>query len=512
MPAELELRRAVALAPRGGAAGRRADVVLLPASEASAALAFARARELVGERRGGITLAGAERSLEAHFLPQSGAGPNAVVSSKRLRGRVEVLGTSPSEDGAMLRVRALAGTSFGELCRAVQATGAEFMPFSAPTAEAISLGGALAVNAHARASSTHGGLFAKHVRSFRLVDPSGRVHECRSDADGELERELYRSVPGALGSLGLVTELELELRPVSPRAEVVVEVLERSVGDPAPAVRSYLARVADERRDGFRRWSEGLGLVFLGVPGRGACVVLGRRLGGRVEPRRSTLPLFRESAESNLFVQAFSHRYPGIARSLAAQLLRPGRSFRAPYYRWTFFQTSYDECAARVERRKPVHFELFGLGDGFGLVHQAWVVASSALAAFVALAAEVFARPEYEPVADALELLDALPLPAPTTPLEPSRCVGGDAHVVTANVAVRTPSERELAVALCRELSERAHEGGLPVVVQLNKQHHVAEAVLRTMHRAALDDLERVRARVDGDGVLGSETLQRLGI
>jgi FAD/FMN-containing dehydrogenase len=511
MPAELELRRSVALTPRGGTTPSRADFQLLPASPESAVEAFTRARELTRGRRLALTLAGAERSFESHFLPRGDADPSVVVSSKRLRGRVELLGKTTGADGDVLRVSALAGTSFGELCQTVHATGAEFMPFSCPTAEAISLGGALAVNTHGRTSSTYGGLFAEHVTAFRLVDPNGRVHDCRADADTELERTLFRTVPGALGALGLVTDMELELRAVSPRAEVVVEVLEARDGDPLPTVRSYLERVGDNAKQAFRPWSEGLSLVFFGAPARGTSIVMGRRRGGRVERRRSTLPLFRESSESNLYAQAFSHRFPLIARALAARLLRPGRSFRAPYYRWAFFQSSYDECAARLERRKPLLLEALGFEGTLGLVHQGWVVASAGLEAFVLLAAELLELPEYAPVVAGLEFFDVIALPRPTTPLEPSHAVGGDAHVSTLSIAVHEPSERELAEAFCRELSERAYARALPVVVQLNKQHHVAPAVLRTMHRSALEELARVKARVDPDGVLGSRTLERLG-
>ena len=511
MSAELELRRSVALTPRGGTAVSHADFQLLPASTPSAAEAFAKARELTRGRRLAVTLAGAERSFESHFLPRGDAAPSVVVSSKRLRGRVELLGRRAGADGEVLRVRALAGTSFGELCQTVHATGAEFMPFSCPTAEAISLGGALAVNTHGRTSSTYGGLFAEHVTAFRLVDPSGRVHDCRPDADNELERVLFRTVPGALGALGLVTDMELELRAVSPSAEVVVEGLEARDGDPLPTVRSYLGRVSDNAGAAFRPWSEGLSLVFFGAPARGTSVVLGRRLGGHVERRRATLPLFRESSESNLYAQAFSHRFPVVARALAARLLRPGRSFRAPYYRWAFFQSSYDECAARLERRKPLLLEALGFESTLGLVHQGWVVGGSGLEAFVTLAAELLEQPEYAPVVAGLEFFDVIALPRPTTPLEPSHAVGGDAHVSTLSIAVHEPSERELAEAFCRELSERAHAGALPVVVQLNKQHHVAPAVLRTMHRGVLEELARVKDLVDPDGVLGSRTLERLG-
>jgi hypothetical protein len=510
--ADLELRRDVRLTPRGGSSHGVARFVLLPASANGAATALERAAEL-GATPGSVALGGAERSFEAHFVPRSDVASGIVVSTKRLRGGVELLGTQRDAGGeTVLRVRALAGTSFGELCRAVHGRNAEFMPFASPTAEAISLGGALAVNVHARTSSTHGGLFAERVRAFRLVAPNGATYDCRADATSELECELFRAVPGALGALGLVTELELELRGVSPNAEVVVEVLEARESDPLPVVRSYVERVNANRSDGFRPWSEGIGLVFFGSPSRGASVVVGRRLGGRLEPSRSTLPLFRESRAANVVVQAFSHRFPAVARALAGRLLRPGKSFRARYYPWTFFQSSHDECALTLARRKPLFFDALGLDSELGLVHQAWVVGTSGLAEFVALVSETFERAEYQTVVDALEFFDVLPLPGARSPFDACALVGGDGHVATLSLAVRDRDGRVLAEAWCRHVSEAARERGLPVVVQLNKQHHVSPETLRAPYRRVLDELRRLRTAVDPDRLLGSRTLERLGL
>ena len=512
MRSELKVRRAVRLAPRGGSKTGSADVCFFPESSAQAAEAFARARDLTPGRTPSVTLAGAERSFESHFLPPSKAMPSVVVSSKRLRGGITLLGEAPTASGERaLRVRALGGTSFAELLRAVHATGAQFMPFSCPTADAISLGGALAVNTHSRSSCTYGGLFAEHVRRFVLVGPDGKQYDCAPGAESDLERELFRFVPGSLGALGLVTEMELELCAVSPSAEVIVEVLETHEGEPSAAVKGYLERVRDNQRDGFRRWLEGLNLVFFGTPGRGSSVVIGRRRGGPSEVKRATLPLFRESSELNLFVQAFSHRFPGVAQELARRTLRPGRSFRAPYYRWAFFQSSYDECAARLERGRPLLWEALGLDPDLGVVHQGWVVSSTGLPRFIHLAAQLFALPEYEPLASALEFFDVLPLPPARRPLDANRAVG-DAHVCTLSFAVRHAATRELAAAFCRELSERAFRLNLHLVVQLNKQHHVAPALLRRMHRFGIDGLTGIKSRVDPEDVLGSRTLERLGL
>jgi FAD/FMN-containing dehydrogenase len=515
---ELEVRRGVTLAPRGGARRGAADHYLLPRTAAEAARAVLHARELSPPGApGGLTLAGAERSFEGHFVPGAAAAPRVVLSSKKLRGDVRVLGATTTRRGEpAVAVRALAGTSFGELVRAVRHAGFDAMPFSCPSAEAISLGGALAVNTHGRTSATYGGLFAEHVRRFTLLGADGRAYDCRADAESELERRLFRYVPGALGALGCVTELELELAHVARETRVVTEVLDRRRADPVASVASYLDRIEHDAR--AHTFSEGFGLVFFGAPGRGPGVVLGRRRAAGSEPKGGTLPLFRENRALNLLVHGLYHRFPGVTRELAARLLAPGKSFSAPYERWAFFLSSYDEAALRLERRAAG--ARAGKTRGLGLVHQGWVVTSGALPAFVALASELFAQPEFEPVTGALEYLDLLPLPAPATPLDPSRAArreppssaADSTHVVSLSVAVREPALRERAEALCRSLSARAFERKLEAVVQLNKQHHVEPAVLRAMYRTPLAELAALKSEVDPDALIGSRSLERLGV
>ncbi|HEV8547992.1 MAG TPA: hypothetical protein VGQ57_03170 [Polyangiaceae bacterium] len=517
--AELEVRRGVELATRGGSARATADYYLLPRSETEAALALAEARRRVpAGATAALTFAGAERSFEAHFLPRA-VSPRVIVSSRRLRGDVQVLGTTTTTRGEpAVAVRALAGTSFGELLSAVKRAGFETMPFSCPTADAISLGGALAVNTHSRTSATYGGLFAEHVRRFTLLGADGLRYDCHAEATSALERRLFRYVPGALGALGLVTELELELTPMAADARVVTEVLDRRENDPAGSVAAFLERLAADER--ARDFSEGFSLVFFGPPGRGTGVVVGRRRGAAHEPRRATLPLFRENADLNLLVQLFAHRFPGVSRRLAARLLAPGRSFSAPYYRWAFFQSSFDDGAQRLARRSSEAPP--ALTQELGLVHQGWVLTSAALGPFVALASELFADPDFRPIADALEFFDVLPLPAPVAPLDPSRSLATESastgagatrtHVLTLSIAVREARTRELAKSFCRTLTERAASQGLGVVVQLNKQHHASPTLLRAMHRTALSELASLKAEVDQSGLIGSRTLERLGL
>jgi hypothetical protein len=219
-------------------------------------------------------------------------------------------------------------------------------------------------------------------------------------------------------------------------------------------------------------------------------------------------------------VQLFAHRFPGVARRTAARVLSRGRSFSAPYYRWAFFQSSFDDGADRWSRRAPNVASVFT--PELGLVHQGWVLTSAALKPFVALAGALFSEPDFAAVADALEFFDVLPLPSPVAPLDASRAVLGDdaqtgarstpTHVLTLSVAVRDARTRELGATFCRTLTERAAAQGLGVVVQLNKQHHAAPTLLRAMHRTALAELIALKAEVDPSGLVGSRSLERLGL
>jgi hypothetical protein len=80
------------------------------------------------------------------------------------------------------------------------------------------------------------------------------------------------------------------------------------------------------------------------------------------------------------------------------------------------------------------------------------------------------------------------------------------------SIAVRDARLRALGAAFCHTLSERAFARGLAVVVQLNKQHHVTTATLRAMHEPALDELRTLKAELDPHGLIGSRTLERLGV
>ncbi len=455
-----------------------------------------------------VTLVGAQRSFEGHFLPPHSAAGALCLSSERLRGGARVVESSAS---GTLRVRALAGTSFGELLAFVHAEAGDFMPFSCPTAEAISLGGALAVNTHGRTSDTYGGFFADRVRWFRLVGAAGRVYECHAESSSELERELFRYVPGALGALGLVTELELELAAIGPRAIVCAHVLEQRTADLLATVGTY-ARLADDNRVGADfRWPEGVSAVFFGPPSSGRSVVMARTRESKANSSSKTLPLFGGSRAGAAALQAVLHRFTAPASSLAARVLAPGRSFSSEYQRWAFFQSSYDAAAERLARLAP--WQRFLPVDPYlTLVHQGWVVPRHAILDFMALYQRELERDEYRALHPKLEFQDVLAVPRSVSPLNPSHRHERGSHIFTLSIALPHARPELLATArkFCSALSRKGH--ALGVLVQLVKQLHADDALLREMYRQPLSELCALKRRVDPHAVFRTRTLERLGV
>ncbi len=491
------------LSTRGGLYSASVERLWAPRSSEEAVSVFRQA----AERSRAIALVGAQRSFEGHFLPPAGG---VAISSERLTGDVRVLGKN--DDGS-LRVRALAGTSFRELLAAVHGQGYDHMPFSCPTSEAISLGGALGTNTHGRTTDTYGGFFADHVTSFQLVCPDGSVRECSEHAPGELERRLFRYVPGALGALGLVTEIELELCAVSPRSRVQMQVLSEHTADPLAAVDSYLEHAeANQDEQGFR-FSEGVGLVCFGPPQSGKALVVARR---RTSDARDgvTLPLFDGRGSRNALLQLLVHRFPAPAQWLVPRLLKRGKRYTSDYYDWAFFQSSHDQ-ADRVFERASAGVRAIGLLLGVDpkltLVHVGWVVPRPAMRDFMQLYFAMLYEPEHRPIGPHLELQDVLPLPQCRWPLNASYRHEQGSHVLTWSCRVLHGRAEllEQATRFCRELSRRARELG--ALVQLIKQLHVDDDLLRAMHREPLAELRAIKREVDPHNVLRSRSLDRLG-
>lgn len=105
------------------------------------------------------------------------------------------------------RLRCEAGLLLGEVLKLVVAQG-WFLPVT-PGTQWATLGGALANDVHGKNHHLAGN-FGHHVRAFELVRSDGR-YRCSSKENSDL---FYATI-GGLGLTGLITWIELQLRPIS---------------------------------------------------------------------------------------------------------------------------------------------------------------------------------------------------------------------------------------------------------------------------------------------------------
>ena len=71
------------------------------------------------------------------------------------------------------------------------------------------IGGMLATNVHGKDSWKNGN-FSQNVISFKIMLADGTTKEIRKEND----LELFNSIVGGLGFLGLITEITLKLKPI----------------------------------------------------------------------------------------------------------------------------------------------------------------------------------------------------------------------------------------------------------------------------------------------------------
>jgi decaprenylphospho-beta-D-ribofuranose 2-oxidase len=147
---------------------------------------------------------GAGRAYGDAALNQTGA----VVDLQRLN---RILSFDPSG-----LVRCEAGVTFADLIEVFLPRG--FFPPASPGTKFVTVGGALAADVHGKSHHREGS-FARHVASFKLILPNGELCDC-TPADGDL----FLATAGGMGLTGIITELELRLRPVSS-AYLAVETL-----------------------------------------------------------------------------------------------------------------------------------------------------------------------------------------------------------------------------------------------------------------------------------------------
>ncbi|MFI4934480.1 MAG: D-arabinono-1,4-lactone oxidase [Caulobacterales bacterium] len=132
-----------------------------------------------------------------------------LLSLDRMAGVVD-------HDSAALTAKVRAGTRLGDLGPALAAIGQEM--WNLPDINKQSLGGALGTGTH----GTGKGLKAIHgeALSFRIATAGGEVLDCAPDR----QPEIYNAARVGLGAFGVITEVTLQNRPLTPRIYKRVEL------------------------------------------------------------------------------------------------------------------------------------------------------------------------------------------------------------------------------------------------------------------------------------------------
>jgi FAD/FMN-containing dehydrogenase len=83
-----------------------------------------------------------------------------------------------------------------------------FLPVT-PGTKFVTVGGCIASDVHGKNHHVDGN-FSEHVRSFRMALPSGELVFCSREENPDL----FRAASGGMGLVGVITDAELQLRPI----------------------------------------------------------------------------------------------------------------------------------------------------------------------------------------------------------------------------------------------------------------------------------------------------------
>jgi hypothetical protein len=437
-----------------------------------------------------VALAGGQRSFGAQYLPAPGG---LVLDVGELeRGATEL---EREADGSIW-VRAGGGTRFSDLRRLFPG----HRTHSPPTADGISLAGALAACTHSAS-----GYFADSLRAFRLECANGKSYACRRDAPG-LEGELFRHAVGAYGALGVMTDIEIRLTPVAPDQDIVVNAL---YAGPSETLECFdvLERTADDPR-----YREGHGIFVYGLWGH--AITFGDELSSSEAHRRlARAPLMGDDLTTQMLLQALGNRFPTFAEWLVARTFRSGTARRARWYGFQFYQRSYD-LLYRVmtgESGLATALHLAGVPRRLPVCHASWFFPREALRAFVRGYFDVLGR--YPSLLRRIEQQDVVLLPPSRWPCHSMGETSGKLGILTATLSIRPgESSQTEAEDFARTVTREAPDFAPGTRVSLCKQIHAEPEVLRSMHRSIVTELERLRSVVDPERVVRSRFLADLGV
>lgn len=462
-------------------------------------------------KRNGATVAITTRasgfSFGEHALPPSPhtAEHRWLMTTQHLPASVAVHHRSAeAQEEGIVRVTAGAGLTFREFHAALDDERWLHVPFSVPTADGITLGGALAANTLSRSSSIDG-FFLDHVHAFTLVTPRGIIR-CAPDAEDPLARELFFAFPGSQGMFGCVTDITLDVQKVPVGGHVRTTVL-TATGNRARFVREFLAHARDaarqQRMGETGGWDKGVYAAAGGYPGgTGRWHVYGSRANA-ASPQHPSFPLYGEHPTLHTWAQILSHHCPRIPQEAMRWVFPEGRSFDDPLYTYTYFQNSHPRA-----RHSP---GILGrvLPATMPVTQQTWVMHPDTLEHVLEHVRTLLCRKEFRPIAGWVELQDILLLPRSTALLSP--CYDREEAIAyTISCAADMDGPRSTLVReFLSTLSIQAF-ARWGATVHLLKEAYCPDDLLRQMYAPALEKAQMLRATVDPHHVIRTALSDRL--
>lgn len=427
------------------------------------------------------------------------------ITTRHLPASVAVHHRSAEEqEEDIVRVTAGAGLPFREFHAALDDEQWLHIPYSVPTADGITIGGALAANTLSRSSSIDG-FFLDHVRAFTLVTPVG-ILRCSPDAEEALARELFFAFPGSQGMFGCVTDITLDVQKVPAGNHVRTAVL-TATGNRRRFVREFLANARDvvqrQREGSTGGWDKGVYAAAGGYPGgAGRWYVYGSRESG-LSPRYPSFPLYGDHPTLHTWAHILSHHCPRIPQETMRWVFPEGQSFDDPLYTYTYFQNSHPRA-----RHSPGVLGRI-LPTTMPVTQQTWVMHPEALEPFLEHVRTLLCRKEFRPIAGWVELQDILLLPRSAALLSPCHS-REEAIAYTISCAADTDGPRSKFVReFLSTLSIHAWTQWR-ATVHLLKEAYCPDGLLRQMYAPALEKAQLLRTAVDPHHIVRTALSDRL--
>lgn len=449
-----------------------------------------------------LTIMGAARSFGEQFAPSP---DSIVVDVSELNRGAEIIGTLP---GDRLLIRAGAGTRFCDLHELFPKWRVSYPP----TSDRITIAGALAACTHNSKS-----YFADAVHAFTLLSAEGERFHCDAKSEG-IEAELFRTVPGAFGALGIVTSVELILKAIHPKQLIAVETTFESSKTDSSAFHAMRQAASDPR------YTEGAGAVIYGIAG--SCRVMADYLLPLDHiPDKNQALLTDDDIDHHALTQGIVNRFPRIAQFVIERAYRAG-SFRwAPWYGFDFFHRGYERSYDILSRPglKTRLLKSFGVQATIPILHQSWFFPESRLEAVTEKYWQhLRSHPKLASYIEQQDFVLLPPCPYPAHSLGsgiPERTTPSGADVthiaigcltVSFSLAASGKEKGLLFKQLLEKFSRSCHEEFGDVRVSLCKQLHCDREILRAMHKSWIDLILPLRERLDPQGRIISRHLQTL--